>query len=258
MPTKGKTRFMRVLSVVSSFVLLTLLPVTVVAGPTESVPVAPTEPSDFRPYSDPEVVTTPQGYGVFMTGDRPGDAIGYVATGERGVNVRVRMNTIYTDDGYSLRVQVLAHDDDVLLMHFLARGPAGEVAGALVKGWKRSGTVEQTGLDAVRALISRSADFALLGSVAPALAEASLLQNRKIATNSCSGQVAIVIGTTMTALAVCGSVEATGNILGCLGVLVSLSGQLYNLYMSCGVLDVCGDGPCPDGEEPPCTSLTIC
>ena len=219
---------------------------------------------------DPIVITTSPlspivGYGVFTPGATPGDFTGEVATSERLVRMRAERGTIITEDGYSLQVLLLQNDADVMLVQFIGRDPSGKAVHAYMRGLRSKGHVENAGLSELRQLLSRSADFAVLRSVVPDLATSPTIPTRKIGSHdqdlSCEASVIGMFAAALGAVATCGEVEMTGDILGCFQRLLALVATMVAVYNTCDATWICGgpDGECPTMDEPPaCTSYTIC
>lgn len=240
--------------------LVVLTPLQVMAADGATQPELPVHPFSV----ETEVVTTSpfapiHAYGVFTSGDQPGDMTAYIATADRSVNVRRANGVIFTDDGYSIVPRLLRNDDDEVVIQIIARGPDGLAAQAMLRGQKRTGAVEKTGVRDVQALLSRSTQFSLVQSTVPHFTQASPQRGKlRVATNSCMGSVIAMFGASLTVIAACGEVEMTGDLMGCIGAIIALAGTLVSVYETCGQPDLCGDAPCPTPEEPPCTSLTIC
>mgnify|MGYP006189972925 CR=1 FL=1 len=95
----------------------------------------------------------------------------------------------------------------------------------MLRGHKRTGAVEKTGLGDVRDLLSRSTQFSLLQSTVPHFTQASPQRGKlRVATNSCMGSVIAMFGASLTVIAACGEVEMTGDIMGCIGAIIALAG----------------------------------
>ena len=227
---------------------------------------ARTQPEVVDPFSShTEVMTTSpfapiHAYGVFTGGAQAGDMTAYIATADRSVSVRRANGVIITDDGFSIVPRLLRNDDEEVIIQIIARGPDGRAAQAMLRGHKRTGAVEKTGLRDVQDLLSRSAQFSLVQSTVPHFTQTSPQRGKlRVATNSCMGSVIAMFGASLTVIAACGEVEMTGDIMGCIGAIIALAGTMVAVYETCGQPDLCGDGPCPTMDEPPpCTSYSIC
>jgi hypothetical protein len=214
-----------------------------------------------RPFSSVEVRTTSAtspvaGYGVFTPGAQPFAMDGIVATADKTVKLRMNRDRIVTGDGFSLGTSVFQNDSQFATISITIKNPAGESAVAIFRANKQTGLVERFGVERLRAIAGASGDLTLLRSVVPGLQPST---GRTLQPNdACTSSMIAVMGAALSMIGVCGEVEVTGDILGCMGAIVALAGALGSAYDNCGAPNLCGSGGCPDVGEPPCTSMTIC
>jgi hypothetical protein len=198
------------------------------------------------------------GYGLFTPGAQSGQMSAVVATATASANLTLDRDTITTSDFYSLRVRLLANDRNTIMVQLIGRNPFGRMAVATVRGNKKTNSVEKDGMDNLDALLSGSADFAVLRSVLPGLQEAPTApaangRNLRIKTNGCYGsQIALSLAIISVAMTC-----DTGLLPGCWLSLVGLAGALTSVFEDCGMFDPCG-GSCPQVGAPDCTSYSIC